>query len=57
MGEMTPEQVVQTVELNNSLAECAEETGFTFIDMATVLTDESGSINPAYSWNGMLRCV
>ena len=22
--------------------------------MASVLTDESGAINPAYSWNGML---
>jgi lysophospholipase L1-like esterase len=54
LGEMTAEQVAQTAELNNSLAESAEETGFTFIDMATVLTDESGAINPAYSWNGML---
>ena len=54
MGEMTAEQIAQTAELNISLTESAEETGFTFIDMAAVLTDESGAINPAYSWNGML---
>lgn len=54
LGEMTVEQVAQTTELNTSLAESADETGYTFIDMASVLTDESGAINPAYSWNGML---
>ena len=54
LEEMTAEQVVQTTELNNSLAESADDNGFTFIDMANVLTDESGAINPAYSWNGML---
>ncbi len=54
LGEMTTEQVTQTAEFNNSLAEFADETGFTFVDMASVLTDESGAINPAYSWNGML---
>jgi lysophospholipase L1-like esterase len=54
LEEMTVEQVAQTAELNTSLAESADEIGYTFIDMASVLTDESGAINPAYSWNGML---
>lgn len=54
LGEMTVEQVAQAAELNTSLAQSAEKNGYTFIDMASVLTDESGAINPAYSWNGML---
>ncbi|NLB66833.1 MAG: hypothetical protein GX798_00040 [Bacteroidales bacterium] len=54
LGEMTVEQVAQTAELNTSLAQSAEKNGYTFIDMSSVLTDESGAINPAYSWNGML---